>query len=408
MALTGGEPDFRTLFESAPGLYLVLTPNLTIVAASDAYLRATMTERDEIVGRHLFEVFPDNPADSAATGERNLAASLARVLGEKVTDTMAVQKYDIRRPEGEGGGFEERYWSPVNSPVLDDDDEVAYVIHRVEDVTEFVRLKRAESDQQRATDELRVRAEQMEAEIFSRTVELQERSRQLEAVNRSIRDFVAVASHDFKGPLATILGYIEMIRHPNYSRSTDDTERCLEIMWRNATFLSRMADDLLTYSMLEAGELSVRRDDVRVAEAVSRVLEHFYAQGDEIRAEVPDSVRAHVDPDHLNRMLTNLVSNALKYGAQPISICATGDRRSVEIAVTDAGRGVPDEFVPRLFERFSRADNDRTKMTRGAGLGLSIVQGLAQANGGAATYAPDRGSCFVITLPQAKVTSVSR
>src|SRR5439155_3517152 len=98
-------PDFRALFESAPGLYLVLTADLKIVAASDAYLRATMTKREEILGRGLFDVFPDNPDDPHATGVRNLRASLDRVFANRVPDTMPVQKYDIRRPESEGGAF---------------------------------------------------------------------------------------------------------------------------------------------------------------------------------------------------------------------------------------------------------------------------------------------------------------
>ncbi len=134
-------PDYRALFEGIPGLYLVLTSDLKIVAVSDAYLRATMTRRDSILGKGLFEVFPDNPNDPNATGVRNLAASLQRVLANKKPDTMAVQKYDIRRPDSEGGGFEERYWSPLNSPVLASDGSIAYIVHRVEDVTEFVRLK---------------------------------------------------------------------------------------------------------------------------------------------------------------------------------------------------------------------------------------------------------------------------
>src|SRR5712692_3330486 len=129
-------PDFHTLFESAPGLYLVLTPDLKIVAVSDAYLRATMTKRDEILGRGLFDVFPDNPDDPTATGVRNLRASLDRVLQNRAPDAMAVQKYDIRRPEAEGGGFEERYWSPLNSPVFGTGREITHTIHRVEDVTE--------------------------------------------------------------------------------------------------------------------------------------------------------------------------------------------------------------------------------------------------------------------------------
>jgi PAS domain S-box-containing protein len=134
-------PDFRALFEAAPNLYLVLSPDLFIVAVSDAYCRATLTERDRILGRHLFDVFPDNPDDPAATGVNNLRASLVRVFQFRGPDAMAVQKYDIRRPESEGGGFEERFWAPLNTPVLNDAGEVRWIIHRVEDVTEIVRLQ---------------------------------------------------------------------------------------------------------------------------------------------------------------------------------------------------------------------------------------------------------------------------
>src|SRR5947208_1045860 len=98
-------PDFRTLFESAPGLYLVLTPNLTIVAASDAYLHAIMTKRAEVLGRKLFDVFPDNPDDPQATGVRNLRTSLDRVLENRAAAAMAVQTYDMRRPDGQAGAF---------------------------------------------------------------------------------------------------------------------------------------------------------------------------------------------------------------------------------------------------------------------------------------------------------------
>ncbi|MGA9450697.1 MAG: CHASE3 domain-containing protein, partial [Verrucomicrobiia bacterium] len=90
--------QFRALFESLPGLYLVLTPDLKIVAVSDAYLKATMTKRQEILGRRLFEVFPDNPDDPKATGVSNLRASLNRALQNAASDTMAIQKYDVRRP----------------------------------------------------------------------------------------------------------------------------------------------------------------------------------------------------------------------------------------------------------------------------------------------------------------------
>ncbi|MBI1755911.1 MAG: response regulator [Fimbriimonas ginsengisoli] len=137
-------PDFQRLFESAPGLYLVLTPCLRIVAVTDAYLKATLTQREAILGRDLFDVFPDNPADPKATGTRNLRASLEAVLRHKTSNAMAIQKYDIRRPGTED--FEERFWSPVNVPVFGDHGEITWIIHRVEDVTDMVRMGKAESD----------------------------------------------------------------------------------------------------------------------------------------------------------------------------------------------------------------------------------------------------------------------
>jgi len=179
-------PDFQALFQSAPGLYLVLTPDLNIVAVSDAYLRATMTKREEILGRGIFDVFPDNPDDPSATGVRNLRTSLQRVIQDKTPDTMAVQKYDIRKPESEGGGFEERFWSPVNSPIFGSDKGVVYIIHRVEDVTEFVRLRQQTLEQEKLTEKLRTHAGQMEAEIYRRAAEVQEANRRLEAANQAL------------------------------------------------------------------------------------------------------------------------------------------------------------------------------------------------------------------------------
>ncbi|HEY5062977.1 MAG TPA: hypothetical protein VII52_15665 [Gemmatimonadaceae bacterium] len=112
-------PDFSALFDFAPTPFLVLAPGeFTILAANEAYLRATMTVRGEIVGRGLFDAFPDNPEDPEATGVRNLRPSLGRVAATGKPERMAVQQYDIRRPASAGGGFEERWWSPRNTPVL--------------------------------------------------------------------------------------------------------------------------------------------------------------------------------------------------------------------------------------------------------------------------------------------------
>jgi PAS domain-containing protein len=135
-------PDFRLVFEKSPELNLIVDVRFTIVAVTDTYCRATMTRRGNIVGRGLFEVFPDNPDDSHADGVANLRTSLLNVIRFRVPDRMAEQKYDIRRPDGV---FEERYWRPLNSPILGTDGYVRFILHAVEDLTELVRIRKEEA-----------------------------------------------------------------------------------------------------------------------------------------------------------------------------------------------------------------------------------------------------------------------
>ncbi|MCP3164376.1 ATP-binding protein [Myxococcus sp. QH3KD-4-1] len=137
-------PDFQQLFEQLPGAYLVALPDadFTLMAVSDAYLRATGTTREDLLGHPLLELFPDNREDPNAAGVHDLRASLERTLTTRAPDTMAVRKHDLQRPEAEGGGFEERYWRPLTTPVLSPEGEVRYLLHRLEDVTDFVRLSR--------------------------------------------------------------------------------------------------------------------------------------------------------------------------------------------------------------------------------------------------------------------------
>ncbi len=141
MANTIPTANFKNIFESTPGRYLILLPDFTITAVTDAYLDATNTVREQILGKGIFEVFPDNPDDPEASGVATITASLNRVLTYKTTDSTEMLKYDIPSPNG---SFEERYWSPSNSPVLDTNGEVEYIIHSVVDVTELVLSERKE------------------------------------------------------------------------------------------------------------------------------------------------------------------------------------------------------------------------------------------------------------------------
>ncbi|MEI9812301.1 MAG: PAS domain-containing protein [Acidobacteriota bacterium] len=186
--------DYRALFEAAPSLFLVLNPAFEIVAVNHAYLKATMTERSQILGKQIFDAFPDNPEDPAADGVRNLRASLERVVLTKRFDAMPVQKYDIQRPAALGGGFEVRYWSPVNSPVLGENGEVISIIHRVEDVTEFARLQAALRSEAENTAAERTRAEHMATEVMARSRQLGEANRQLKVANQGLADLYKEAA----------------------------------------------------------------------------------------------------------------------------------------------------------------------------------------------------------------------
>ena len=131
--------DFHALFNAAPTPLLVVgPPDWTILAANEARLEVTGTTRQDTIGRRLFDVFPDDPDDPEADGVRNLTASLERVVATGAADVMPVQRYAVRDANGQ---FVDRWWSPVNTPVLGSDGEVTAVIHRVEDVTEVVRLR---------------------------------------------------------------------------------------------------------------------------------------------------------------------------------------------------------------------------------------------------------------------------
>ncbi|WP_312799713.1 ATP-binding protein [Pseudomonas sp.] len=157
------ELNFQTLFEALPHLVLVLStgPEFIMLAANEGRLRGTNTRREDCIGRSISEVFGKNPDERTEFGAGVLRASLERVVQTRAPDRMAITKYDIPRPAAQGGGFEVRYWSPLNTPVLDEKGEVIYIIHQTEDVTEQV------VEQQRSNSNLKVVDERFRAALLA-------------------------------------------------------------------------------------------------------------------------------------------------------------------------------------------------------------------------------------------------
>jgi PAS domain S-box-containing protein len=133
------DPNFEAVFRHMPNMAMLLDRNLNIIAATDAYLRATGAERDKIIGRPVFEAFPDNPDTPDVKAGQNLRTSFEWVFRNNQADRMSVQQHDRRAPtgaDGADGAFAARFWKPLNSPIIDSDGAVRWVLHEVEDVTE--------------------------------------------------------------------------------------------------------------------------------------------------------------------------------------------------------------------------------------------------------------------------------
>jgi PAS domain S-box-containing protein len=416
----GVAPDFRVLFESLPGLFLVLDPDLYIVAVSDAYLQATLTQRNKIIGRHLFEVFPDNPDDPSADSIRNTRASMNRVLQSRVADTMVVQRHDVRRPESEGGGFEVRYWSPMNSPVLNKDGSLAYIIHRVENVTDFVMMKQQGVEQAKMTEALREQAMQMEADLYSRSREVAEANMKFKQANEELArlyektreldelktQLFANVSHELRTPLTLILGPLDRILQRN--DFSEDARHDLLVVQRNARVLHRHVNDLLDVAKLEAGHMRityVRADLAKLTRLSASYFETLAADRQiQYGVDTPDALAAEVDAEKVERILINLLSNAFKFtpdgGVIQVTLTAADSGRA-RICVQDSGPGVPQNLRRAIFERFSQGESGIDRRYGGTGLGLAIVNEFASLHGGTAsvTENPGGGALFTLDLP---------
>ena len=277
------------------------------------------------------------------------------------------------------------------------------------DDVELERLQRRFQRERAARREAEAIAERVTSELYNNMQQLERLNRdledantELETANQAIRDFVSVASHDLRSPLTSIIGFVDMLRAGGESIDPARRTEFLDIVSNQAARLNRLIGDLLTVSKLEAGAVEARVQDIVVARTIEEAVRALGDNASAIKVDGVPDVHVLADPDHLARILQNYLTNALKYGAPPIAASVSVQNGWGEIRVRDNGDGVPDEFIPRLFERFARAET-AARSHDGTGLGLSIVRGLARANGGDAWYEPvmPHGSCFAVKLPKA-------
>ncbi|NYI99680.1 hypothetical protein HNR19_000379 [Nocardioides thalensis] len=209
--------------------------------------------------------------------------------------------------------------------------------------------------------------------------------------------FLAVTAHELRAPVGVLAGSASLLDQ-NWSELPDlERGELLRAMASSAGRLQRLLNDLLTASRIRSSALELDAEPFDLATSIERIVRsaHRFDDAGDIVVDVAAGLTALGDADRFAQMVENLLGNALRHGAPPVTISAEPSDDHVDVAVTDAGNGVPDNMRSRLFERFA------TSSDGGTGLGLYIVRALARAQGGDATYRGDDGA-FVVTLPLAE------
>jgi two-component system sensor histidine kinase BaeS len=251
------------------------------------------------------------------------------------------------------------------------------------------------------------------ARAFNRMAgDLEARTRAMEQSDRTRRQLLADVSHELKTPLAAIRGYVETLAMAEVRLDDDTRRRYLEIVGDETIKLERLVGDLLDLARLESGGLTLTCGAVPVARLFRSVADRHERELIEKQVTLETSVAAGVtevwgDPARLEQALQNLVANALRHTPEGGQITLAAERAGGEtrLTVRDTGAGVPEEHLPRIFDRFYKADASRTDpySKTGSGLGLSIVKAIVQRHGGtvAASNREDGGAEFTISLPPA-------
>ena len=226
--------------------------------------------------------------------------------------------------------------------------------------------------------------------------ELATSNEELHTAAQQTEEFLAITAHELQSPVAAINGAADILSDYWDKLTEDERQDTLLRIKNSGARIRRLLDDLLTASRLEAGTFALSPTTLALSDVIDQALVEVV---DVVTPAVTldPELRVYADPTRLVQILTNLLTNAAKYGEPPVTVEATRVDGFVEIRVRDAGTGIPAELLPRLFQKFAKGV--RSKGGRGTGLGLFIVRELARMQGGDATYAP--GSGFVVRMPAA-------
>ena len=240
-----------------------------------------------------------------------------------------------------------------------------------------------------AIDRTRLHAQEREARVA------------LERADELKSNFIALAAHELRAPVTSVNGVIQTL----YDRGDllNDDQRALlgQILREQGRRLSLLVEQLLDLSRLDADAIAIEPEPVHVRERVEELVRSTAGErASDVKVEVPADLEASVDPSAFDRILTNLVANALRYGEPPVTVWAEQRDRHFRLAVEDRGPGVPEDFVPELFERFTRSAPAQERGI-GTGLGLAIARSYANAHSGELVYEPasPQGARFELVLP---------
>jgi signal transduction histidine kinase len=223
---------------------------------------------------------------------------------------------------------------------------------------------------------------------------------QLERANELKANFIALAAHELRTPMTTIHGFVTTLHHLGERLDPEQRETVRAALIQQTDRMARLVEQLLDLSRLDADAIEIVPERIRVRDHVEEIVRSVAPDPGSVEVEVPADAVATVDRNVLDRVIGNLITNAFRYGQPPVIVSAERTDRHLRISVEDRGRGVEPEFVPDLFERFSRSDGSRASAV-GTGLGLAIARSYARAHGGDLMYedAAPSGARFKLVLP---------